>query len=119
MSVATIHDENGKRTIDLAPVESIVRKVEEQLVPRMGKETRPLSADIVTKVRELETDQLKYLSIGLMDLAYRYASVYQSVLNNPDKFKEDHQFFQEVKGSNLELWNQSQQMRDLIEKYFR
>ena len=75
-------------TIDLTPIEEITKNLEEILRKRESWKDRShvdYHIEILDKIRELDKEQLKYLTNNLLGILCKYADLYQKILDDPEK----------------------------------
>jgi len=100
MSKLVITDKEGTRKIDLTPVEEIKDNLEKILRERksfLDRSHIQYSVEIFRKIAELNKKQLEYLTNGFLDLLFKYADLYQSVLDNPEETCERITEFNKIK----------------------
>lgn len=94
--------EDGKkeRRIDLTPVKKFASKLEEALSTEENRRDRK-SVKLVTYFLEsagkMNEDQLKYLVNNLVSMAERYAFLFQSTLDEPEKHLKFVQEYRKLK----------------------
>lgn len=89
MSILEIH-KKGEPTkiIDLTPVEEIRNNLENILMHRKNWQDRShirYSIEITEKIKQLNKDQLIYLSNSLISLVNKYADFWQMAIDEPEE----------------------------------
>jgi hypothetical protein len=100
MSKLVITSDGKTREIDLSLVEEIKDNLERILRERksfLDRSHVQYSIEILRKIKELNKKQLEYLANGFLDLLFKYADLYQSVLDNPEETCERITEFNKIK----------------------
>jgi len=101
MTILEIHKKEQKiRRIDLTSVEEIRNNLEYILMHRKSMKDRShikYSIEITEKIRNLNKDQLRYLSTSLIGLVNKFADLYQSTLDKPEEHLEFMKKFRKLK----------------------
>lgn len=76
------------RTTDLTPVNEFVNKLERVLGTEENRRNRAwndLTSELLEDTEKMDKEQLRYVVVHLLGMAEKFASLYQSTLDNPEK----------------------------------
>lgn len=76
------------RTNDLTPVNEFVNKLERVLGTEENRRNRAwndITSELIDATKEMDKEQLRYVVVNLLGIAEKWASLYQSTLDNPEK----------------------------------
>lgn len=91
---------NGKtKEIDLSKVEKIAREYERSLFKRENYQDRrhvDYSIEILKEAKDLDKEQLEYLTTYLTGITNKLSDMYQKALDEPEKFAKETKKYKEL-----------------------
>ena len=87
------------RATNLTPVNNLVNKLERVLETEENRKNRAwndITSDFLETTKEMDKEQLRYVIVNLYGMVAKWASLYQSTLDNPEKHLKFVQEYREL-----------------------